>query len=119
MKRSTIIRPIPAIMITAGAALHAGGASAATQTYKGPTESSRFGPVQVSIVVSGKKITNVKASAHTSGSPSQAIESHALPILRSEVLKAQSAKIHVVSGATETSTAYINSLKGALKKAHL
>jgi uncharacterized protein with FMN-binding domain len=56
---------------------------------------------------------------HPPEPPSQAIESKALPILKSEVLKAQSAKIHAVSGATITSTAYIKSLKGALKKAHM
>jgi uncharacterized protein with FMN-binding domain len=119
MKRLSIFRPVPAIMITAGAALQAGSASAAAQTYKGPPVSSTWGPVQVSIVVNGKKIINVKVSVHPSESPSQSIESHALPLLRSEVLKAQSAKIHSVSGATILSTAYIKSLKGALKKAHM
>jgi uncharacterized protein with FMN-binding domain len=120
MKRSTISRPIPAILITAGAVLHPGSASAATShTYKGPSVGSIWGPVEVDLVVTGKKITNVKAITHPPEPPSQAIEAHALPILRKEVLKAQSAKIHAVSGATITSTAYIKSLKGALKKAHM
>ena len=119
MKRSTIYRPIPAIIITAGAALNAGSAAAAAKIYKGPAVSSTWGPVQVIITLKGKKITNVKAVVHPPEPPSQAIESHALPILKSEVLKAQSAKINAVSGATITSTAYIKSLKGALKKAHM
>jgi uncharacterized protein with FMN-binding domain len=41
-----------------------------------------------------------------------------LPIaLKQEVLKAQSSKIDEVSGATETSDAYIQSLQSAIKKA--
>jgi uncharacterized protein with FMN-binding domain len=49
----------------------------------------------------------------------QFIDERAIPILRGETLKAQSAHIDIVSGATQTSQAYIQSLKGALKKAHL
>lgn len=120
MKRSTMLRPIPAIIVTAGAALGSGSAMAAAKhTYAGPSTPSQWGPIQVSIVVKGKKITNVKWVAHPSEPPSQGIEGHALPILRAEVLKAQSANIQAVSGATITSNAFITSLKGALKKAHL
>jgi len=121
MKRSTVVRPLPIVILTAGAALHGGIASAAAakHTYAGPSTPSQWGPVQVSIVVKGKKITNVKYVVHPPEPPSQAIESHALPILRQEVLKAQSARIQAVSGATITSTAFITSLKGALKKAHM
>jgi uncharacterized protein with FMN-binding domain len=47
------------------------------------------------------------------------INGRAVPILRSEVLRAQSARIHLVSGATMTSNAYVTSLRSALTKAHL
>ena len=53
---------------------------------------------------------------HTSRS--QFIMSQALPILRQEFLAAQSAKIQMVSGATYTSQAFIQSLQSALLKAH-
>lgn len=53
---------------------------------------------------------------HTSRS--QFIMSQALPLLRQEFLVAQSAKIHMVSGATYTSQAFIKSLQSALLKAH-
>jgi uncharacterized protein with FMN-binding domain len=42
-----------------------------------------------------------------------------VPILKREVLSAQSANIHAVSGATLTSNAYKQSLRNALSKAHL
>ena len=53
---------------------------------------------------------------HTSRS--QFIMSQALPLLRQEFLVAQNAKIHMVSGATYTSQAFIKSLQSALLKAH-
>jgi uncharacterized protein with FMN-binding domain len=53
---------------------------------------------------------------HTSRS--QFIMSQALPILRQEFLAAQSARIHMVSGATYTSEAFVQSLQSALVKAH-
>ena len=71
----------------------------------------------MSIVVSNKKITkvNVSATAHTGRSVS--IQDGAIPILKSETLQAQSAKIDTVSGATDMSTAYITSLQDAIKSA--
>ena len=48
---------------------------------------------------------------------SQQINVWAVPILRSETLQAQSANINAVSGATETTDAYIQSLQSALSQA--
>jgi uncharacterized protein with FMN-binding domain len=79
----------------------------------------RYGPVKVRITVKGKRITNVTATAPTERPRSKVINQQALPILRQEVLKAQSARIFVVSGATLTSDAYATSLQSAIKKAHV
>jgi hypothetical protein len=49
---------------------------------------------------------------------SQFIMSQSLPILRQEFLAAQSARIQMVSGATYTSEAFIQSLQSALVKTH-
>jgi uncharacterized protein with FMN-binding domain len=88
-------------------------------TFKGPSVNMQWGTVQVTIVVKKSKIINVKATAPKHTSRSALINSVALPLLKKEVLKAQSAKISTISGATLTSGAYIASLKGALKVAHL
>lgn len=77
----------------------------------------RWGPVQVTISVKSKKITNVTATAPTERERSAMINDQALPILKQEVLQAQSATIDEVSGATMTSDAYMQSLQGAIKKA--
>ena len=84
----------------------------------GPVEDMQWGPVQVTLVVKSKKITDVQASAPMERARSQFINSQAIPWLRQEVLKAQSAKIDGISGATMTSYAFYYSLLGALSNAH-
>ena len=87
-------------------------------TFDGTSESTRFGNVQVEVVVSGGKITDVKALQLTDdGGRSVQISNYAAPILRSEVLTAQSASVNSVSGATYTTDGYLQSLQSAIDKA--
>lgn len=118
MKKGTICRAVPALALVATMGAPAANALAATKhTYKGPTESYRWGTVQVSIVVKSKKITNVKTVYVPHTGRSQFIEDNAIPLLKQEVLTAQSSTIQLVSGATDTSAAYITSLQAAVNKA--
>ena len=90
----------------------------ANGTYQGAVEQTRYGPVQVEVTVAGGKITEVKALQLTNADPrSEQISNQAAPILRSEVLKAQSASVATVSGATFTTDGYLTSLQSALDKA--
>jgi uncharacterized protein with FMN-binding domain len=76
--------------------------------------------MQVEIVVSGGKITDVKALQVTNmGGRSVEISNYAVPILRKEVLAAQSANVSTVGGATYSSEGYLSSLQSALDKAKL
>jgi uncharacterized protein with FMN-binding domain len=76
--------------------------------------------MQVEIVVSNGKITDVKALQLTNQDPrSVQISGAAAPVLRQEALSAQSAKIDTVSGATYTSDGYLGSLQSAIDKANL
>ena len=96
------------------------GSSAALTdgTFTGSTANTQFGPVQVQVTVASGKITDVKALQLTNyGGRSVQISNYAAPILRSEVLKSQSAKVSTVSGATYTSDGYLSSLQSALNKA--
>lgn len=87
-------------------------------TFTGSTENTQFGPVQVQVTVANGTITDVKALQLTNyGGRSVQISNYAAPILRSEVIKAQSAKVSTVSGATYTSDGYLSSLQSALDKA--
>jgi uncharacterized protein with FMN-binding domain len=91
--------------------------AAKSHTYKGATEYVDHGPVQVSIVVKSKKIIGVKAAIAPEDGRSIAIQSQAIPALKQETLRAQSARIQVVSGATDTSGGYIASLQSAINAA--
>jgi uncharacterized protein with FMN-binding domain len=94
--------------------------SGPTGTFAGSTAQTAYGPVQVAIVVKAGRITDVKALQLTNqGGRSVAISAGAAPILRSETLRAQSAKIDAVSGATYTSDGYRTSLQSALDRANL
>jgi uncharacterized protein with FMN-binding domain len=93
--------------------------SAADGTYKGSLVDTEYGTVQVSATISGGKISQVTALKLTDdGGRSVQISREAVPILRSEVLKAQSTKVDSVSGATYTTEGYLTSLQAALDSAH-
>jgi uncharacterized protein with FMN-binding domain len=95
-------------------------AGAADGTYTGQTVSTRFGDVQVQVTVSGGLISDVTALHLTyRDGRSVSISNRAVPILRQEVLSAQSASVQMVSGATYTSEAYLSSLQSALDQAGL
>ena len=97
------------------------GASAkAAATYDGAVVQTRFGSVQVQITVQAGKITDVTALQLTDAErKSVQISNRAAPLLRDEVLSAQSADVQTISGATVTSDAYLNSLQAALDAANL
>lgn len=83
---------------------------AQTRTVAGPAVNTSEGTVQVQVTLQGNKITDVKALRAPNSEPTRT----ALPILKQEALKAQSADIDTVSGATATSQGYKQSLQAAL-----
>ncbi len=94
----------------------AGGGKAVT----GSVAQTRWGPVQVQITVTGGKITAVDVPEYPNGNGrDQQINADALPILIQDTLTAQNANIDMVSGATVTSTGYLQSLQSALDQAGL
>ena len=96
------------------------GTTTAERSYQGEVAETRWGPVQVAVTVAGGRITEVEVLAHPTGSRrSDDINAYALPILRKDALKAQSADVDTVSGATVTSNGYRQSLQAAIDAAHL
>lgn len=92
--------------------------AAADGTYTGTTVSTRFGDVQVQVTISGGAITDVSALRLTDhDGRSVSISNRAAPLLRDEVLAAQAASVSMISGATYTSSAYLQSLQAALDEA--
>jgi uncharacterized protein with FMN-binding domain len=94
-------------------------APAAARTVTGTVANTQYGPMQVQLTLAGQKITKVTVPQRTNdGSESDQIDSSAIPKLTSETLAAQSAHIDAVSGASYTSSGYIQSLQSALDQAH-
>jgi uncharacterized protein with FMN-binding domain len=105
---------------TSGTTGTTGASAKAVGTYAGSVVQTRFGSVQVQITVQAGKITDVTALQLTDAERrSVQISNMAAPLLRDEVLQAQSANVQTISGATVTSDAYLNSLQAALDAANL
>jgi uncharacterized protein with FMN-binding domain len=118
----------PPVVTPSGAPPSGGRTPAATATpsatglkngsFTGQDFPNFYGDVQVQIIVSGGRITDVKALQYPTDRPQSAyISSVAIPYLHDEVLKAQSAQIDIISGATFTSDSYAQSLQSALARA--
>ena len=94
------------------------GMMATKRTLTGAVENTQYGPMQVQVTLTGTKITDITVLQHTNvGATSAQIDSTALPKLTAEALAVQSARIDAVSGASYTSSGYIQSLQSALDKA--
>jgi uncharacterized protein with FMN-binding domain len=96
------------------------GSASSSKTFTGPSVDTQWGPVQVAITVANGKITAITVPVYPNGNgKDQEINAYALPILADEAVKAQSANIDMVSGATVTSTGYLKSLQSAIDAANL
>ncbi|GAA1860614.1 FMN-binding protein [Asanoa iriomotensis] len=109
----------PGIVGPTGTGADPAATSAATVSVNGSVEDNGFGPVQVRIAVSAGRIVDVSTVSLPQDGHSQRINSYAVPLLRQEVLDAQSARVDTVTGATATSDAYLQSVQAALDAAHL
>lgn len=93
--------------------------STTAATFDGTQVQTRFGTVQVRVTIQDGKITEVTPLQLTDAERKSAqISSRAAPVLRSEVLQAQSANVQTIGGATVTSDAYLTSLQAALDAAN-
>ncbi|TQK43409.1 FMN-binding protein [Streptomyces sp. SLBN-118] len=98
----------------------AGNGAGAGQTVLGDSAGTQYGDVQVQLTLSGGRITGAQAvKAPSTDARSRQLAAGAIPQLNQAVLKAQSAQIDAVSGASYTSEGYIKSLQSALDKAGL
>ena len=87
-------------------------------TFTGPSVFVNYGNVQVKITVVNGRITDAVAVVAPSGRNDR-WTNMAVPILKEQTLKAQSANIQGASGASYTSYGWYTSLQGALAQAGL
>lgn len=89
-------------------------------TYTGSVEDAFYGNVQVQVIVSGGKISDVNFLQYPNDNQtSQFVNSQAMPLLKQEALQAQSSQVDIVSGASATSQAFQASLTNALNQAKI
>jgi uncharacterized protein with FMN-binding domain len=102
---------------SAGPAGHgAGGGQTASRSATGQEVNYSYGVLSVKVTVSQGKISKIGIGyLDDAGNPrSQFIDQQAIPILEQEALRAQSANIQGVSGASYTSQGFAQSLQSAL-----
>ena len=87
-------------------------------TFTGPSVNVNYGNVQVKITVVNGRITDAVAVKAPSGKNDR-YTNMAVPILKAQTLKAQSANIQGASGASYTSYGWFTSLQGAIALAGL
>ena len=88
------------------------------RTATGPAMTTPFSVVQVRATLTRGRLTAVKTVALSGDGPhTQALNARAEPILRREALRAGSANVDAVSGATFTSRVWIKSLRDAIAAA--
>lgn len=86
--------------------------------FTGNSADAYYGNIQVRVTISGGKITDVQFLDYPQDrSTSRMINSQAMPYLKQEAIQAQSAQVDIVSGATDSSLAFRQSLQSALNQA--
>ena len=89
-------------------------------SFTGTAFDAYFGLVQVRANVQNGVLVSVDVLGYPDHQrTSRSINRQALPLLQSEVIRAQGTRVNLISGATLTSKAYLRSLKSALSKANV
>lgn len=87
-------------------------------TVTGPVVPIRWGEVQVRATIAQGRIIGVDVlRSPAENAHDRQVNARAVPVLVRETLAAQSTRIDMVSGATFTSTGYVQSLQAALDRA--
>jgi uncharacterized protein with FMN-binding domain len=123
---SAVVTPKTSSQTTATSSSSNSGTAPATNVatsykdgqYTGSVEDAFYGSVQVKATVSGGKITDVEFLQYPNDRQNSiSINEQAMPLLKQEAVQAQTAQVDTISGATDTSQAFIQSLSTALKEA--
>ena len=85
-------------------------------TYTSVASPNAYGEIQLQVTVKGGRITDIATIKMPTHGRSQSVNAQAIPELTDRAISAQSAEIQFVSGATETSTAFVNSLQDAINQ---
>ncbi len=86
-------------------------------SYTGVVADAFYGKLQAIAIIQNGALTNITFPQYPTHGHSGQISNQSLPVLKQEAITAQSANVNVVSGATQTSDAFNQSLASALAQA--
>lgn len=90
----------------------------ANGSYTGSPADAYYGIIQVKAVIQNGKLADVQFLQYPNDrDTSRSINGQAMPLLTQEAIQAQGAQVDGISGATETSIAFVQSLASALSQA--
>lgn len=116
--RSSSSTSSPSAVPTTTSATNTSGSLYKDGSYTGSVADAQWGFIQVKAIVQSGKITDVQFLQYPNErNRSIEINNYADPQLSSEAIQAQSANVDVVTGATDTSEAFKQSLSYALSQA--
>ncbi len=111
-------QPIPSAPAVSSAAPISNLGQYKDGSYTGDVTDAFYGNIQVKATINGGKITDVQFLQYPNDRrTSVEINQQAMPFLKQEAIQAQSASVDIVSGATQSSEAFVKSLQSALDKA--
>lgn len=86
--------------------------------YTGSVADAFYGNIQIQARIQNGALTKVQFLQYPNDrQTSVEINSQAMPLLRQEAIQAQSGQVNIISGATDSSNAFVQSLTAALAKA--
>ena len=87
-------------------------------TYTGNVADAFYGNIQVQVTITSGKITNINFLQYPNDrETSIAINQQSNPLLAQEAIQAQSAHVDTITGATDSSQAFVQSMQSALDAA--
>lgn len=129
MKRSIAVVGVMVVLVAIVLVLHKPKSNSTNTTgtsptsykngvYNGSVANAYYGNVQILVDVQKGKIITVKFLQYPNlDSTSVLIAQQVMPYLQKEAIHAQNANVSIITGATYTSQAFIQSLSSALQKA--
>jgi uncharacterized protein with FMN-binding domain len=116
--RAALVAPADGTAVVHGVSTKRARRPGRVRSATGDVEVTPFSYMEVRVTLTGGELTRVETvELSGTGARTQAINARAEPILREEALKAGSADVDVVTGATYTSRSYLKSLQSAIDKA--
>ena len=86
--------------------------------YTGPVTDAFYGPFQVRAIITNQKLSDIEFLQYPNDRPnSTEINERAMPFMEAEAIRSQSADVDIISGATQSTEAFILSLRSALDQA--